>query len=154
MSEIVARVEECKCEFKFYQEHGKQFRAHHLNERLHLAQERDDKEAVKKIAAIIQREKQGSFWCRLNYVTGKKWTRSATSIHVPSESGLVKELSAQEAVENAIFAEVHGSRYALAKEAPICPGKLAEDLLNRTYLPPPDPDAATKELFDEVAAIR
>ena len=99
-------------------------------------------------------------------MTGKKRTRSATYIQVPSESDLVTELSAQEAVEDAIFAEVNGSWYTLAKGAPICRGKLFEDfgylvdmvaskaVLNGTYPTPPDLDAATKELFDEVTAIR
>jgi hypothetical protein len=69
-------------------------------------------------------------------------------------------------VEDAIFAEVHGSRYTLAQGAPICQGKLfedfgylantaaAEEVLNGSYLPPPDCNAATRDLFTEVAAIR
>ena len=127
MSEIVATVQECKHECKFYQEHGKQFRAHHLNKWLCLAQERDYEEAMRKIPVINQCEKQLLFWRCLSYVTGKKQTGSATSIQVPSESGLVTELSAQEAVEDAIFAEVHRSRYNLVKGAPICRGKQVED---------------------------
>ncbi len=95
------RVEECKHECQFYQEHGKQFRSKHLNECMHLAQEQGDKKAMEKIAAIIKQEKQRSFWRRLNYVVGKKCTRSTTSIQVPPPSGLV--------TEDAIFLEVHGS---------------------------------------------
>jgi hypothetical protein len=53
MGKILLQVEECKCECKFYQKHGKQCRAEHLNERLRLAQEREDKEAMEKIATII-----------------------------------------------------------------------------------------------------
>ncbi len=82
-------MEECKRKCQFYQENGKHFRTKHLNERLHLAERRGDKEAMEKIAAIIQQEKQRSFWHRLNYVTGKKCTWSATSIQVPAPSGLV-----------------------------------------------------------------
>jgi hypothetical protein len=74
-------------------------------------------------------------------------------------------LSAQELVEDAIFLEVHGTRYTLAQEAPVCNGKLFEDfgyLANTpasravpdgTYLPPSDLDTATKELFNKIAAI-
>jgi hypothetical protein len=76
-------VEESKHKYQFYQEHGKQFRTKHLNERLHLAEGRGDKEAMEKITAIIQQEEQHSFWCQLNYVTGKKCTWSATFIQVP-----------------------------------------------------------------------
>ena len=79
---------------------------------------------------------------------------------------MVAELDTQEPAEDAIFAEVHGSRYTLAQGAPICRGKLfedfgylantaaAEEVLNGSYLPPPDCDAATRDLFAEVAAIR
>jgi hypothetical protein len=70
---------------------------------------------MEKIAAIFQQEKQCSFWRQLNYVTGKKRTRSATSIQVPTPSGLVMELSTQELVEDAIFSKVHGTCYTLAK---------------------------------------
>jgi hypothetical protein len=121
---IILQIEECKHERQFYQEHGKQYR---LNECLCLIQEREDKEAMEKIAAIIQQEKQYSFWQWLNYVMGTTRTRSTTSIQVPAPSGLVTELSMQEPVEDAIFLEVHGMCYTLAKEAPICSGKLFED---------------------------
>jgi hypothetical protein len=61
MGKILLQVKECKCECQYYQEHGKQFQTKHLNERLHLAQQREDEEAMEKIAAIIQQEKQCSF---------------------------------------------------------------------------------------------
>ncbi len=79
---------------------------------------------------------------------------------------MVADLDTQEPVEDEIFAEVHVSRYTLAQGAPICQGKLfkdfgylantaaAEEVLNGSYLPPPDCDAATRDLFVEVAAIR
>ena len=79
---------------------------------------------------------------------------------------MVTELDKQEPVENAIFTEVHGSRYTLAQGAPICQGKLfkdfnyladmaaAEEVLNGSYLLPPDCNAVTRDLFTEVAAIR
>ncbi len=79
-AKFLLQVKECKRECQFYQKHGKQFRTIHLNKRLRLAQEKGDKEAIEKIATIIQREKQRSFWRRLNYVTGKKCTRSATTV--------------------------------------------------------------------------
>ncbi len=115
---------------------------------------------------IIQRERQRVFWHRLNYVTGKKRTRSATSIQVPEPSRLVMELNMQELVEDAIFSEVHGSHYTLANKAPVCNGRLFKDfgylattpaskaILDGTYLPPLDSDVATKELFDEIVAIQ
>jgi hypothetical protein len=72
VAEILERLKACKKECKFYQEHGQQFRKKHLINRLKITQEKDDKEAMTKIGAIIQREQQRSFWRKLNFVTGKK----------------------------------------------------------------------------------
>ena len=78
---------------------------------------------------------------------------------------MVTELDKQEPVEDAIFTEVHGTRYTLVQGALICRGKLfkdfgyladtaaAEEVLNWSYLPPPDCNAATRDLFAEVATI-
>jgi hypothetical protein len=74
------KLKMCKKECAFYQEHGKRFHWKHLNNRLRIAHEEEDEEAITKISTIIQREQQHSFWRKLNYVTGKKRTRSATSI--------------------------------------------------------------------------
>jgi hypothetical protein len=61
IGKILLQVEECIPKCQVYQEHGKQFRAKHLNKCLRLAQEKGDKEAIEKIAAIIQKEKQQVF---------------------------------------------------------------------------------------------
>jgi hypothetical protein len=133
---------------------------------MRLAQECNDEEAFKRIGAIIQRERQRLFWRRLNYVTGKKQTRSAMTVQVKEQSGLVSESTTKDAVEDAIFTEVHDKQYTLAKEAPICSGKLFDNfgyvtntpasrvVLDGTYQAPTDSDSATKELFAEIAAIR
>jgi hypothetical protein len=133
---------------------------------MRLAQECKDEEAFKKIGAIIQKKRQRLFWRRLNYVTGKKRTCSATLVQVEEQSELVSESTTKDRVEAAIFREVHDKCYTLAKEAPICSGRLFDDfgyvantpasraVLEGTYQAPEDLDIATKELFDEVAAIR
>ena len=63
-------------------------------------------------------------------------------------------------VKDAIFLEVHGRCNTLAKEAPICSGKLFDDfgyvantpasraVLDRTYQARANSDIAIKELFD------
>ncbi len=101
----------------------------------------------------------------MNYVLGKKQTRSATTVQVEEQSGLVSESTTKDAVEDAIFTEVHDKQYTLAKEAPICSGKLFNDfgyiantpasraVLGDTYQAPTNSDSATKELFAEIAAI-
>jgi hypothetical protein len=87
IKEIVLRLKACKKECIFHQEHGKRFRRKHLEERKKAAQENDNKEAFANIRAIIRREHQRDFWRQLNYVTGKKKTRSATNIQVECQGG-------------------------------------------------------------------
>jgi hypothetical protein len=81
-AKILERLKACKKECLFYQEHGQRFCKKHLANRLKITQEKEDEEAITKIGAIIQREQQRSFWRKLNFVTGKKWRRSATSVQV------------------------------------------------------------------------
>jgi hypothetical protein len=122
IQEITLRLKACKRECAFYQEHGKQFCRKHLENRKRIAKEQDDEEAFHKICAIIQREQQQNIWQKLNYVTGKKKSRSATSIQVKCQEGSIIECTTQETVEKTIFSEIHKKRYMLAGEAPICNG--------------------------------
>ena len=76
------------------------------------------------------------------------------------------DFDTKEAVQDAIFNEVHWKRYNLAKDAPICQGTLcdqfgytatsptAQSVLDGTYVFPPDMDKATRELFEEIVHIR
>ncbi len=156
----------CKKECAFYQEHRKQFGRKHLEHQKMIAQEQDDEEAFNKICAIIQREHQRDFWRKLNYVTGKKRTRSATTIQVEGKSSTIMERNMQDTVKQSMFREVHEKQYSLAGEAPICNGALFQDfgytastptlkaVLDGTYVAPTNSDSATKELFAEIAAIR
>ncbi len=120
-------MKECKKECLFFQEHGKQFQWKHLNTRLQIAQEEEDKEAFNKISAIIQREQKRNFWRRLNFCTGKKKTWSATSIQVEGKGGAITEHTTREPVEQKIFSEIHNKQYTMAGEAPICNGKLFDE---------------------------
>ncbi len=88
------------------------------------------------------------------------------SVQVEEQSGLVSESTTKDMVEEAIFRDVHEKQYTMAKEAPICSGKLFDDfgyvanmpasraVLAGTYEPPENSDKGTKELFDKIAAIR
>jgi hypothetical protein len=150
----------------FYQEHGQRFHRKHLNNRVKIVQEREDEEAITKIGAIIQCKQQKRFWRKLNYVTGKKQTRSATSVQVEDQSGAILEHTTKETVEDSIFSEVNNKRYTMAGEAPICNGELFKDfghmadtpaskaVLDGTYIAPQDTDTTTHELLAEIAAIR
>ncbi len=54
IQKITHRLEACKRECVFCQEHGKQFRWKHFEHRKQIAQDQYDKEAFKKISTIIQ----------------------------------------------------------------------------------------------------
>jgi hypothetical protein len=97
-------------------------------------------------------------------VTGKKKTHSATSIQVKGPDGIIMECATQ-TVEQTIFLEIHKKRYTLAGEAPICNGDLFQEfgytattpalqaVLDGMHVAPSNSDAATLELFAEIAHI-
>jgi hypothetical protein len=134
--------------------------------RKRIALEQQDKEVFQKISATIQREQQQKFWWKLNEVTGKKKTGSATSIQVEGMDGIIMERMTQETVKQTIFSKIHEKRYMLAGEAPICNGVLFQEfghkattpasctVLDGTYVLPSNSNAATLELFAEIADIR
>ncbi len=76
------------------------------------------------------------------------------------------ERTTKDTVENTIFSKIHEKRYTMAGEAPICNGDLfdqfgymantsaSRDVLDGKYVAPDNADAATMELFTEIAAIR
>ncbi len=78
----------------------------------------------------------------------------------------VLDFDTEEAVQEAIFNKVHRKGYNLAEEAPICQGALrgqfgytdishtAQSVLDETSKFLPEMDAATRELFEEIAHIR
>jgi hypothetical protein len=107
IQEITHRLEACKRECVFYQEHGKQFIRKHLKNRKQIAQEQEDEEAFNKISAIIQQEHQRIFWCKLNYLTGKKRTCSAMAIQVKGQGGVIMECTTQGTVKQSTFSKVH-----------------------------------------------
>ncbi len=61
IQEITHRLEACKRECVFYQEHGKQFQWKHLKHWKQIAQDQEDEEAFNKISSIIQQEQQRNF---------------------------------------------------------------------------------------------
>ncbi len=136
-----------------------------LTKWMRLAQERNSEKAIKKIGAIIQKERWRLLWQWLNYVTGKKRSPSAMSVQDEHQLGLVSESTTKDAVEEAIFREVHDKQCTLAREAPICSGRLFDDfgyvpntpasraVLDGAYQVPTNSDIAMMELFDEIAAV-
>jgi hypothetical protein len=157
----------CKERCDYFQKHGQCHRQQHLTDCLEAAQDREDDAAERKILAIIKREKDRASWHRLNYVLGKHVRgQSVRAVQVEDGAGGVLDFDTEEAVQDAIFTEVHRKRYNLAEEASICQGTLhgqfgytatsptARSVMDGTYDFPPDRDKATRELFEEIASIR
>jgi hypothetical protein len=59
---IEMRLKTCITQCNYFRKHVKAYRRKHLYQRLDAAKEKEDKEATKQILAIIQREKDRSFW--------------------------------------------------------------------------------------------
>ncbi len=99
-------------------------------------QEREDDTAERNILAIIKQEKDKAFWRRLNYALGEHVRgRSVRTVQIKDGAGGVLDFDTEEAVQEAIFNEVHRKRYNLAEEAPICQGALRDQFGYTTTSP-------------------
>jgi hypothetical protein len=103
----------------------------------------------------------------INYTCGKVKGGSPTIIQVPrnEQDNQTDKYTTQAIVHEAIWANIHYTRFYLAEEAPICQGQLpldfgykaatcmATDILKGRYIYPEKFDQATKELCKEYALI-
>jgi hypothetical protein len=97
---------------------------------------------------------------------GQKKGRSVRVVQRVREDGTTQEATTQSEVENMIWDEIHGKRFYLAEQAPICKGWLrgefgymanteaARQVLNGTYRYRSDMHQGTKELLQEAGYIR
>jgi hypothetical protein len=131
-----------------------------------VAKIKQNSKAEKHILEIIEREKQRAFWPRLNYSMRKNKGSSVRSVQLQDDEGGVTEFTTQEEVEGAIWSEIHGKRFYLAEQAPICQGGLheefgymantvaAQEVLEGVYAPESDDHQGMLELFEEIARIQ
>eukprot|EP00956_Cyclotella_meneghiniana_P004926 scaffold6070_cov41-Cyclotella_meneghiniana.AAC.5 len=164
--EIHQRIEICEEKCKYFERHGHRYRRKHLRNRLAVARQNGNKTAEEKIMAIIQREKERSFWRRMNFAMSKRTGRSVTMVQRETSDGGLEEARTQEEVEHMVWDEIHGKRFYLAEQAPVCKGRLrgdfgymantsaAKEVLAGEYDFPLDGHQGTKDIFDEVARIR
>jgi hypothetical protein len=163
--EIEMRLKTCVIQCDYFRKHGKAYRRKHLYQCLDAAKEKEDEEAAKQILAIIQREKDRSFWHCLNYALGKPQGGACFKVQVDQDNGMVQEYAEKEQLQGAIWNNIHQKRFYLAEKAPMCLGLLrgsfgynavspiAKMILNRTFEYPPDFNKATKEILQECARI-
>jgi hypothetical protein len=138
-----------------------------LNDCLAQAWDKEDRERERKILAIIQHEKDKSFWQRLNYVMRKPPGGSVRRVLVEDEEqGTLTGHLTQELVQKAIFHNIHQKWFFLVEAVPACNSLLrglfgynsvmntAQRILNGTYSYPEEFDQATKEICKECTCIR
>jgi hypothetical protein len=101
LEEITARLSTCIDMCDHFRKHGQPYRRKHLQRCLLQAREKDDKKAEKQILAIIQQEKDRSFWRRINYVLGKHISGSCFKVQVPQEDVGVVEHTTQDNLQDA-----------------------------------------------------
>ncbi len=168
IQEITHRLEACKKDCIFYQEHGKRFQRKHLKNQRRLPRSKKMRKHSTRSAPLFNEniEHQQDFWRKLNYVTGKKKTHSATTIQVEGGDRAIMERNTQDTVEQFIFREVHEKCYTLTGEAPICNGTLFQEfgytastpaskaVLDGTYVAPADSDGATRSSLQRLQLFR
>ncbi|MGB0809178.1 MAG: reverse transcriptase domain-containing protein, partial [bacterium] len=127
-----------------------------------IANEREA-EAV-RVKAILRGEAQRKCWQGIKRATKAKEVMSVTRVEVVQDDGSVVEHTAKESIEEALKTELR-TRFGRATSAPICQGALFEllgnfadtsaavEILEGTFVPPPDTDPRTLLLFDEMASI-
>jgi hypothetical protein len=159
---LKAYVNKCK----YFRKNGKYYNRKHLYSRLEVAKEREDEEAAKQILAIIQQEKDKSFWRRISYSLEKSRGGACFKVQVAQADGSIQEYSGQEDLQRAIWSNIHENCFHLAESAPLCSGNLqgtfgynaicqtSHEILEGMYVYPADLDQATKEILQECAAIR
>ncbi len=166
IQEIYFCLKACVSKCKYFRKKGRCYHRKHLYNRLDAAKEKEDKEATTQIPAIIQREKDKSFWRKMSYSLGKPRGGACFRVQVKQADGTVQEYSGQDDLQRTIWRNIHEKRFHLAELAPLCSGPLrgtfgynaicqtSHEILEGMYEYPPDFDQATKEILQECAAIR
>ena len=120
LEEIFLRLKAYVDQCDHFRKNDKYYRRKHLYRRLQTAKEKEDEEAKRQILAIIQLEKDKSFWRRLNYALGKPRGGACFKVQVEQAEGTVEEISGKEDLLEVIWENIHRKQFYLAKEAPMC----------------------------------
>jgi hypothetical protein len=124
IEEIFLRLKVCVDQCNHFRKNGRYYRDKHLYLRLEIAKEREKEEAKRQILSIIQREKDKSFWRRLNYALGKPRGGACFKVQVEQDDGTVEEISGKDNLHEAVWENIHRKRFYLAEEAPMCSSQL------------------------------
>ena len=156
--DLTARIKVAQDQCGYYRRHGKHHRKRHLKDRLEVARQEGNEDAEQHILGIIKRERKQAFWRRLKYSMASWKGGSVHLVQVEDAEGNVKVLSTQQEVHEAIWSNIHRTRFFLAEEAPICKGTLREtfgynadteagdEVLDGTFWYDQDFDQPTKDI--------
>ena len=165
---LLQRIEVCHEKCNYFWKHGRCYRTKHLHSYADAARDKGDYKKEQEILNIIRREKDRSFWRRMNYSMGKKRGARPRRVLVenPHREGELLEYDTRHTMQEVVFNNVHRKRFFLAKAAPICQEPLcglfgynldtetARAILAGTYDYPEYFDQATKELCQECTRLR
>jgi hypothetical protein len=109
VEEVTLCLKACAEKCKYFQKYGKEYQRKHLYQCLERAREHKDDNREKEILAMIQREKDRSFWRRVNYIMGKPHAGAVRRVLVENKDqvGTLIENTTQELVQQAIFDNIH-----------------------------------------------
>ena len=139
-------------------------RKHFLHEKLNDAIANEREAEATRVKAILKGEAQRKCWQGIKRVTKAREVMSVTRVEVLQEDGTVVEHTEKEPIEEALKNELR-TRFGRATSAPICQGALFEllgtyadtdaavEILEGTFVPPPDTDHRTLLIFEEIASI-
>lgn len=125
--EIKERLKVCEERCDYFCKHGHSYRKEHLQNRLSVARGKKNKVAEQQILGIIRRGRERALLRRLNYTMSKKRGRVVSAVQVKQSDGTTYEATGQKEVEDTIWYEIHGKRFYIAEQAPICQGRLRGD---------------------------
>ena len=139
-------------------------RTEYLNAKLKDAINAEKDDDVKRPETLIQNERQQKTWRGIQYVTKKNRVGGVTKVVIPRSNKEDEVCNTKTAVKKGL-ANSLSECFSCAESAPICQGALfellgysadtetAEDILEGTFIPPPDTDPATIITLDEIARI-
>jgi hypothetical protein len=107
IEEIYLCLKACVNQCELVRKQGKYHCRKHLYRRLATAKEKEDEVAERQILAIIQHEKDRSFWRRLNYALGKPRGGACFKVQVEQAGGTVDEINGKEGLHEAIWENIH-----------------------------------------------
>ena len=162
-SQVVTDYKECKEQRRLLGE-SPWLRKQYLTSKLQQAINAKHKENATRLQEMLRNEAQKKEWDHIHRVTKPKRNAGATRVEVPQPDGPGTICDTKKTVEAAL-AEENSKRFGLADNAPICQGALfellgysadtqaAEEILQGTWVPPPDTSRATLLLLEEIARI-